>query len=262
MRELDFARRIAVRAGLMLKKNRLGRRSIRFKAGAGNLVTDMDHASESDRQGPPAGFPTTRSWPRRRSGGRPPHRWYIDPIDGTTNYAHGFPAWAVAAYERHGRIEAGVTCPLLDEIYWARRGACPGTRRIHVAACRRLEAALLGTGFSYNLEWRRVNLGYFAEFLMKAQAIRRVGVASLDLCWTAAGAFDGFWEMRLGPWDMAAGIVILEEAGARVSDFEGRPVDIHQGDLVGANPRLHRQMLAVLEGVRRAGAVGEGPRDP
>ncbi len=268
MRELDFARRIAVQAGLMLKKNRSGRRSIRFKAGGGNLVTDMDHASEEiivkalRREFPDHAIMAEE----RGAAGDSPHRWYIDPIDGTTNYAHGFPAWAVTlAYERHGRIEAGVTyAPLLDEIYWARRGggAFRNGRRIRVTACRRLEAALLCTGFSYNFEWRRVNLGYFAEFLMKAQAIRRVGAASLDLCWTAAGAFDGFWEMRLGPWDMAAGIVILEEAGAKVSDFAGRPADIHQGDLVSANPRLHRQMLAVLESVRRAGGDGEGPRRP
>ena len=100
------------------------------------------------------------------------------------------------------------------------------------------------------MKWRRVNLAYFARFLVKARAIRRVGAASLDLCWTAAGAFDGFWEMRLGPWDIAAGIVILEEAGARVSDFEGRSIDLRRGDLLGAGPRLHRRMLAVLTRAR------------
>jgi myo-inositol-1(or 4)-monophosphatase len=89
---------------------------------------------------------------------------------------------------------------------------------------------------------------------MKARAIRRVGAASLDLCWTAAGAFDGFWEMRLGPWDMAAGIVILEEAGAKVSDFAGGPVDLRHGDLIGANPRLHDRMLGVLRSARQPGA--------
>jgi myo-inositol-1(or 4)-monophosphatase len=186
--------------------------------------------------------------------GESPHRWYIDPIDGTTNYAHGFPVWTVTlAYERHGLLEAGVTyAPYLKEIYWARRGggAFRNGKRIHVTSCRELDQALLCTGFSYKLEWRKVNLRYFAEFLMKAQAIRRMGAASLDLCWTAAGAFDGFWEMRLGPWDMAAGIVILKEAGAKVTDLAGGAVDLDHGDFLGANPILYRQMLAVLKSVR------------
>ena len=252
VRELDVARRIAVTAGEMLKKNQSGRRSIRFKAGSGNLVTDMDHASEEmivkalRREFPDHAIVAEESG----AAGDSPHRWYVDPIDGTTNYAHGFPVWAVTlAYERYGRLEAGVTyAPLLGELYWARRGggAFRNGRRIRVAACRRLEDALLCTGFAYNLAWRRVNLRYFARFLMKARAIRRVGAASLDLCWTAAGAFDGFWEMRLGPWDMAAGIVILEEAGAKVTDFKGKPVDIRRGEFLGANPALHRRMLDVL----------------
>jgi myo-inositol-1(or 4)-monophosphatase len=256
VRELAAARRIAVKAGEMLRKNRSGRRSIRYKAGSGNLVTDMDHASEElivtalRREFPDHAIVAEE----RGAAGDSPHRWYVDPIDGTTNYAHGFPVWAVTmAYEREGRLEAGVTyAPMLGDLYWARRGggAFRNGRPIRVTACRRLDAALLSTGFSYELAWRRVNLRYFARFLMKAQAIRRIGAASLDLCWTAAGAFDGFWEMRLGPWDMAAGILILEEAGARVSDFGGGPVDLGRGELLGANPRLHRQMLAVLKSVR------------
>ncbi len=257
MRELEAAKRIAVKAGEMLKRNHAGRRAITFKAGAGNLVTDMDHASEHmivsalRREFPDHAIVAEESG----AVGDSPHRWYVDPIDGTTNYAHGFPVWAVTlAYERHGRLETGVTyAPMLDEIYWARRGggAFKNGRRIRVTDCRRLEDALLCTGFSYQVALRTVNLKHFARFLMKARAIRRVGAASLDLCWTAAGAFDGFWEMRLGPWDMAAGIVILEEAGAKVTDFNGDPVDFRRGDLVGANPRLHRRLLAVLSRRRR-----------
>jgi myo-inositol-1(or 4)-monophosphatase len=256
VRELDFARRLAVTAGEMLKKKQSGRRSIRFKAGAGNLVTDMDRASEEMIvKALRSEFPD-HAIVAEEGGtvGASPHRWYVDPIDGTTNYAHGFPVWAVTlAYERDGRLEAGVTyAPVLGEIYWGLRGggAFRNGRPIRVSSCRHLEDALLCTGFSYQMKWRRVNLTYFSRFLMKARAIRRVGAASLDLCWTAAGAFDGFWEMRLGPWDMAAGIVILEEAGARVSDFDGCPVDLRLGDLVGANPRLHARMLALLRRAR------------
>ena len=256
MRELEFAKKIAVRAGELLKRNRSGRRSIRYKDGQGNLVTDMDHASEElivealRREFRDHAIVAEE----RGAVGDSPHRWYIDPIDGTTNYAHGFPVWTVTlAYERDGRLEAGVTfAPLLGEIFWAGRGggAFRNGRRIRVSSCGRLEKALLCTGFSYKLEWRKVNLKYFAAFLMKAQAIRRMGAASLDLCWTASGAFDGFWEMRLGPWDMAAGIVILEEAGAKITDLAGGPVDLRHGDFLGAQPRLHRQMLAVLKSVR------------
>jgi len=256
-RELDAARRIATAAGDMLKKNSAAHRSIRHKAGAGNLVTDMDRASEEmivkaiRREFPGHAIVAEEGGVM---GGHAPDRWYVDPLDGTTNYAHGFPVWAVTlAYERDGRLEAGVTyAPVLGEIYWACRGggAFRNGRPIRVARRRRLEDALLCTGFSYRLAWRRVNLRHFGRFLMKAQAIRRVGAAALDLCWTAAGAFDGFWEMRLGPWDMAAGIVILEEAGAKVSDFAGRPVDLRRGDLLGANPVLHRRMLTVLGNAR------------
>lgn len=256
MRELDFARTLAMKAGEMLKRKQSGRRSIRFKAGAGNLVTDMDHASEEMIVKALRREFSDHAIVAEEGGavGDSPHRWYVDPLDGTTNYAHGFPVWAVTlGYERDGRLEAGVTyAPVLGEMYWGVRGggAFRNGRRLHASSCRRLENALLCTGFSYQIAWRKVNLAYFARFLMKARAIRRVGAASLDLCWTAAGAFDGFWEMRLGPWDMAAGIVILEEAGARVSDFNNRPVDMRHGDLVGANPRLHHRMLAVLRSAR------------
>ena len=256
MRELDFAKQLIVRVGEMLKRKQSGRRSIRFKAGAGNLVTDMDRASEEmivkalRREFPDHAIVAEEGG----SVGASPHRWYVDPLDGTTNYAHGFPVWAVTmAYERDGRVEAGVTyAPVLGELYCGLRdgGAFRNGRRVRASSCRRVEDALLCTGFSYQMKWRKVNLAYFARFLMKARAIRRVGAASLDLCWTAAGAFDGFWEMRLGPWDMAAGIVILEEAGAKVSDFDGSPVDLHHGDLIGANPRLHDRMLSVLRSAR------------
>jgi myo-inositol-1(or 4)-monophosphatase len=257
MQPLEFAKKIVLRAGDFLKKNSSGRRSITYKDSIGsNIVTDMDHASEEmivkaiRREFPDHAIVAEESG----LSGDSPHKWYIDPVDGTTNFAHGFPIWAVTvAYEARGRIQAGATyAPMLGDLFWAKRGggAYRNGRRIRVTKAPRLEHALLCTGFSYLLDYRLKNLKYFSEFLMKAQAIRRMGAASLDLCWTAAGAFDGFWEMRLGPWDMAAGIVILEEAGAKVTNFQGGPVDIRQGDFLGANPRLHRRMLDVLRRVK------------
>ena len=257
MTPLAFAKSIAVRAGDFLRRKQAGPRSIRFKgAGKGNLVTDMDHASEDmivkalAREFPGHGVVAEE----RGRQGDTEHRWYIDPIDGTTNYAHGFPIWTVTlALEVRGRLEVGVTyAPCLGELFWAERGkgAWRNGKRIRVTSCKAVDQALLCTGFSYQLAVRKLNLKYFAEFLMRAQAIRRVGAASLDLCWTAAGAFDGFWEMRLGPWDMAAGVVILEEAGAKVTNFGGGPVDVTHGDFLGANPALHRKMLQVMKRVK------------
>ena len=253
MQPLEFAKKIALKAGDFLKKHSAGRRSITYKDSIGsNIVTDMDHASEEmivkaiRKEFPDHAIVAEEGG----LSGDSPHKWYIDPVDGTTNFAHGYPIWAVTlAYEARGRIQAGATyAPMLGDLYWAKRGggAFRNGRRIHVTRTSNLGHALLCTGFSYLLDYRTINLKYFAEFLMKAQAIRRVGAASLDLCWTAAGAFDGFWEMRLGPWDMAAGIVILEEAGAKITNFKGGPVDIRRGDFVGANPALHRRMLDVL----------------
>ncbi|HEX7899016.1 MAG TPA: inositol monophosphatase family protein [Planctomycetota bacterium] len=257
MKPLELAKAIAVRAGDYLKREQSRPRSIQYKgAGKGNLVTDMDHASEAmivkalRREFPDHAVVAEE----RGHEGKSDYRWFIDPIDGTTNYAHGFPIWTVTlALEVRGRLEVGVTyAPCLGELFWAERGkgAFRNGKRIRVTPCATVEQALLCTGFSYDLEVRRINLKYFAEFLMKAQAIRRVGAASLDLCWTAAGAFDGFWEMRLGPWDMAAGIVILEEAGAKVTNFEGGAVDVFHGDFLGANPVLHRKMIQVMKRVK------------
>jgi myo-inositol-1(or 4)-monophosphatase len=244
MQPLEFAKKIALKAGDFLKKNSAARKSITYKDNIGsNIVTDMDHASEDmivkalRKEFPDHAIVAEESG----LSGDSPHKWYIDPIDGTTNFAHGYPIWAGATY-----------APMLGDLYWAKRGggAFRNGKRIHVTKQADLSRALLCTGFSYLLEYRKINLKYFTEFLMKAQAIRRVGAASLDLCWTAAGAFDGFWEMRLGPWDMAAGIVILEEAGAKITNFQGGPVDVCQGDFVGANPELHRTMLDVIRKTR------------
>ena len=255
-RELEFAKRIITRAGDFLRRHQSGRRSIDFKEGAGNLVTDMDRASEAmivraiRREYPDHSIVAEESG----ASGDSPYRWYIDPVDGTTNYAHGFPIWGVTmALEVRGRLEVGVTyAPCFGNLYWARRGggAWRNGKRIRASRQRRLAEALLCTGFPYNLRFRLQNLKYFEQFLLKAQAIRRVGAASLDLCWTASGAFDGFWEMRLGPWDMAAGVVILREAGAKLSDFTGGPPSVDQGMLIAANPGLHRQILAVIKKVR------------
>lgn len=254
MRELELAKRLAVRAGDMLRK-RQAPLDVRLKGGPGNLVTDMDHASEEmivraiRREFPDHAVHAEE----RGAAGDSPFRWYIDPLDGTTNYAHGLPIWAVTiAFEARGKIVAGATyAPTFGDLFWARRGrgAFRNGKRLRASRVARLADALLCTGFPYSVPYRKYNVRYFEAFVYCAQAIRRVGAASLDLAWTASGHFDGFWEFRLGPWDMAAGTLLLEEAGARISNLSGGPVEVLEGELVAANPRIHRQMLRVIRKV-------------
>ncbi|MBR9975769.1 MAG: inositol monophosphatase [Bacteroidetes bacterium] len=180
------------------------------------------------------------------------HRWIIDPLDGTTNYTHAFPIFSISiALERDGELLAGVIHdPVRDELFHAARGAGAflNGKRIHVSDISRIEKAMLVTGFPYNI---RENPDYcyerFIGFLKEAQAIRRLGSAALDCAYVAAGRLDGFWEVALQPWDKAAGHLLIEEAGGRVSDFAGAPHDIHQPPFLGSNGRIHDDMLRVLE---------------
>jgi myo-inositol-1(or 4)-monophosphatase len=216
----------------------------------------MDHASEElivraiRREFPDHGVLAEE----RGASGESPCRWIIDPVDGTTNYAHGLPLWAVTlALEVRGELVAGVTyAPALRDLFWASkgRGAWRNGRRIRVSRTNDLGEALLVTGFPYDLKHRTQQLRLFSAFIPKAQAIRRCGAASLDLAWTACGAFDAFWEFRLGPWDMAAGVVLLREAGAKATTYAGLPADLPTAELVAANPVLHRQILAVIRKTR------------
>jgi myo-inositol-1(or 4)-monophosphatase len=257
MRELEFAKKMAVRAGDFLRRRMGGRRRIRFKGrSASNLVTDMDHASEEMivrallREFPDHAIVAEE---RGASRARSPFRWFIDPVDGTTNYAHGLPIWSVSiGFEAYGRVQAGaVYAPCFGDLFWGGRGlgAWRNRERVRVGGARKLSHALLATGFPYEKKLRGRNLDYFSAFLPRARALRRPGAASLDLVWTACGALDGYWEFILGAWDMAAGLVILEEAGGRATRFDGSPVGAAAGDLVAANPAIHRQMLAVLRRV-------------
>jgi len=257
MRELEVAKALAVRAGDLLLRHRGGRRRIRYKDGSlNNVVTEMDQASEEMIvRGLRRAFPGHAVVAEERGAeGDSPCCWHIDPLDGTTNYAHGLPIWSVSvAYASHGRLEAGaVYAPVFGDLFWARRGhgAFLNRRPIRVSRTGRLAGALLATGFPYREPMRSRNLEYFGAFLVRSQALRRPGSAALDLAWLAAGVLDGYWEFSLGSWDIAAGMLIAGEAGARVTDFRGRPVDLSVGQIVAANPRIHRQMLAVLRGVR------------
>ncbi|HXF06587.1 MAG TPA: inositol monophosphatase family protein [Blastocatellia bacterium] len=179
------------------------------------------------------------------------YRWLIDPLDGTTNYAHGYPFYCVAiALEYKGEIILGVVYdPNRDELFVAERGAgatCNG-RPIRVSRTARLTESLLATGFPYDVRRRpTTSLDYFGRFVLTAQAIRRDGSAALDLCYLACGRFDGFWEQGLAPWDMAAGFLIVEEAGGRVTTFDGGPFTIYKPEMLATNGLIHQEMMEVL----------------
>src|SRR6266699_6610972 len=159
------------------------------------------------------------------AAGKSESKWIIDPLDGTTNYAHGYPCFCVSiAVERAGSIEIGVVYdPLRDEMFAAERGhgATLNESRIRVSTVEDLNRAMVCTGFPYNVRERPDFAREFANFTMQAQAVRRDGSAALDLAYVACGRFDGFWEDGLNPWDVAAGVLLISEAGGRVTDFEG-----------------------------------------
>jgi len=177
-------------------------------------------------------------------------RWVFDPLDGTTNFAHKFPVFCVSlGLEHRGRLVCGVVFdPMRDEMFWGERGggAFQNGERIRVSTVNDLDKSLLATGFSYDIRETKTNISQFNRFLLRSQGVRRCGSAALDLCYVACGRLEGFWEMKLSPWDTAAGALIVEEAGGRVSDFGGRPVNIYHPEVVASNRLVHQTMLDIL----------------
>lgn len=198
------------------------------------------------------------------TGGRlqPPDRaqpaWYIDPLDGTVNFVHGIPHFAVSvAFARGTCVEVGVVYdPMRDELFLARRGggAWLNGRRIRVSTTGAIERALIATGFPYDRQQRAAYyVAFLQDFVAAAQDVRRFGSAALDLAWVAAGRYDGFWEWRLHPWDVAAGSLIVAEAGGIVSTFTGHALQLFREQIVATNSALHAQMCIRLINRLRAG---------
>ncbi|PYN40271.1 MAG: hypothetical protein DMD95_22315 [Candidatus Rokuibacteriota bacterium] len=192
------------------------------------------------------------------TAGRSGRRWIIDPLDGTTNYAHGLPIFAVSiGLEIDKRVELGVVFdPNLDELFVAERGrgATVNDQPLTVSTAATLDESLLATGFPYNIrEAKDNNLTEYAAFSVRARAVRRMGSAVLYLAWLATGRLDGYWELRLGPWDVAAGSLLVEEAGGRVTNLTGGALDIDAPALVASNGRIHDAILGVLGASRGGG---------
>jgi myo-inositol-1(or 4)-monophosphatase len=252
---LDTAIAAGKEAGALLRSYASSGFRIEYKNPI-NLVTDADRAAEQcviDHIR--ARFPTHRFLAEER--GRieqvpSPYLWVIDPLDGTTNFAHGYPTYCVSiGLEYEGRCILGVIVdPSRDELFTAieHRGAQLNGHPIHVSKTATLDSSLLVTGFAYDIrDTPRNNLDHFARFALKTQGLRRTGSAALDLCYVAAGRFDGFWEVQLNPWDMAAGSVIVKEAGGLLTDFNGKDLSIYGQELVASNGQIHKAMLQVLK---------------
>jgi len=255
---LNFAIQTAREAGAILI-DRLGRALQVSNKGAIDLVTEADLASEkliierikshyprhailAEESGDTAGGEAER--------GTSEWKWIIDPLDGTTNYAHGYPCFCVSiALERAGAIEVAVIYdPTRDELFAAERGqgATMNGRRMRVSDVDDLNSAMLCTGFPYNVRERPDFAREFANFTMAAQAVRRDGSAAIDLAYIACGRFDGFWEDGLNAWDVAAGVLLIEEAGGRVTDFSGGPLNIYTPKVLASNGLVHEAMMRVL----------------
>jgi myo-inositol-1(or 4)-monophosphatase len=256
--ERGLAIELARTGGDLLRRELLGPRRIEYKGTSTNLVTEMDARVEAlvvDRL--LAAFPDDAILAEERGArtGRSGRRWLIDPLDGTTNYAHAVPVYGVSiALEVGGRVQLGaVYDPSQRELFVAERGAgafCNDVR-LAVSSSDTLDTSLLTTGFPYDIRVRADNnLREYAAFAVRARAVRRLGSAVLDLAWLAAGRFDGFWELRLGPWDVAAGGLMVEEAGGRLTALDGGPLDLDNPTLLASNGRIHDAMLAVLREIR------------
>jgi myo-inositol-1(or 4)-monophosphatase len=256
---LSFAKRIAREAGALLRERFGQPLEVRHK-GQIDLVTEADLLSERHlREQIAIYYPKHQILAEEEglSETISPYRWIVDPLDGTTNYAHGYPFFSVVvALEHEGKTTLGVVYdPMRDEMFAAEAGggATLNERPIKISAVETVSQALLVTGFPYNVRTSpQKNLDHFSDFLDTAQAIRRDGSAALDLCYVAAGRFDGFWELNLAAWDMAAGALIVSEAGGRVTAFDGSPFDCYTPEVLASNGRIHDEMIRTLTRRKRA----------
>ncbi len=252
---LDLARDLTARAGAIQRDRYETELRIDTKISAIDLVTEVDRACEAlIVDGIQSGRSSDAILAEEGHGGDERDasiRWIIDPLDGTTNFAHGFPRFCVSiGIEQEGlRVVGVVYDPLLDERFEAVRGegAWLGSRRLQVSGETEFGRALVATGFAYDVHRSDDdNLESFRNVVKTARGIRRDGSAALDLCYVAAGRLDAYWELKLHPWDVAAGFLIVEEAGGRISDFENGPADRSGREVVATNGPLHDQLLPRL----------------
>ncbi len=252
---LNFAIETARDAGQILLE-KFGRKINISKKGDINLVTEADLASEkliieriksyfpkhailAEEAGDAVLLDGVNTW-----------KWIIDPLDGTTNFAHGYPCFCVTiALEHDGEIVIGVTFdPTRNELFAAEKGkgATLNNKPIRVSETESLSESLIVTGFPYDFKQKENFARHLTDFLLNSRGVRRDGSAAIDMAYVACGRFDGFWEEGLNPWDVAAGLLLIEEAGGQVTFYNGEKYNIYSPPICGSNGLIHREMLEVL----------------
>jgi myo-inositol-1(or 4)-monophosphatase len=259
----------AVKEAGAIQKERFGENFKIEHKGEINLVTEVDYQCEkviidiikrdypeheilTEEAGSVQGLPPFYSPLTKGGQNRRGFKWIIDPLDGTTNYAHHYPCFcASVGLEIDGEVAVGsVYNPMLDELFTGikENGSYLNGKRLKVSAIGDIGTSLLATGFPYDIrESKENNLSHFCNFAVRVQAIRRAGSAVLDLCYLAAGRFDGFWELKLNPWDMAAASLMVKEAGGVITNFRGGEFSIYKGETLASNGLIHRDMINILK---------------
>ena len=251
---LKAALEAAGKAAYIHKKFYRNIRSVKHKGTSNNLVTKVDILSERaiketlKKAFPSHGYICEENGTENADN---EYRWIIDPLDGTVNYAHGFPLFCVSiALQKNCITQLGVVyAPVLDELFTVElgKGARLNGKKVSVSISKTLESSLLSTGFPYSLKRTPGNnLIHFNKFCMKAQAVRRGGSAALDLCYVGCGIYDGFFEQGLYAWDTAAGVLFIEEAKGRVTNYQGEPFNVFDKRIVASNGGIHKEMLKLL----------------
>ena len=255
---LSDLERLARQAGEILRRGYESEHQIDYK-GSIDLVTEVDHQSEDLLLGEIQRLFPGQQIVSEEAGlvpGRDGDQWFVDPLDGTVNYAHGIPVFSVSiAYAQNGVITLGVVFdPLREELFAAEKGqgAWLNGRRLKVSGATELQRSLLVTGFPYEIRTTsQDNLENFSRFSKLSQGVRRLGSAAIDLCYVAAGRFDGYWELSLKQWDIAAGSLIAAEAGATITTMEGGPEILTPPcSLIAAPPAIHARILEILKPYR------------
>ena len=251
---LNLAISAAREAGRLLRDALMNTHDIQFKEGEYNLVTEMDGLAERTIIGMIRDAHPDHTFLAEESGATAnasDYRWIIDPLDGTVNYAHGIPIFCVSiALEVRGTVELGVIYhPMLDELFTAERGrgAFRNGTPIHVSAQSDFNKSLLVTGFPYNVKANPLHcIDHFINFVYEGRPIRRLGSAALDLAYVACGRLDGFWEVKLNPWDVAAGALLVIEAGGRLAQMDGSAWTIYNPSILATNGKIHDAMMAII----------------
>ena len=245
---------IAKEAGELIRNGFGKNNKVEFKTNETNLVTEIDKAAEKlitdfiKKKFPSHGILAEESGEMKTGAD---YLWVIDPLDGTTNFAHGLPVFSVSiGLQKNNTTIAGVVYDVINRVAYSAEkgsGAFANDEKMSVSSNDILRRSVLASGFPYNVNENPDNLlEKFAEMTKLVRGMRRLGSAAMDLAYTAKGVFDGYWEMNLNPWDICAGMLLVEEAGGRVSDFQDKPIDMHAKKILATNGQVHNKMIEVL----------------